>query len=100
MKKERSHAVIYERLNEDEVIEIGYGAALSSFDSLRGVDMSDITIGIFDEFIEKKTLQFDQFRAYDDFYETVNEYLVKVYYHRPGSRYDRLVGVSVIFSGE
>lgn len=72
MKKERSHAVIYERLNEDEVIEIGYGAALSSFDSLRGVDMSDITIGIFDEFIEKKTLQFDQFRAYDDFYETVN----------------------------
>ena len=35
-----------------------------------------------------------------DFYETVNEYLVKVYYHRPGSRYDRLVGVSVIFSGE
>lgn len=72
MKKERSHAVIYERLNEDEVIEIGYGAALSSFDSLRGVDMSDVKVGIFDEFIEKKTLQFDQFRAYDDFYETVN----------------------------
>lgn len=34
-----------------------------------------------------------------DYYETVNEYLVKVYYHRPGDRYDRLVGVAVIFSG-
>lgn len=34
-----------------------------------------------------------------DYHETVNEYLVKVYYHRPGDRYDRLVGVAVIFSG-
>ena len=35
-----------------------------------------------------------------DYYETVNEYLIKVYYHRPGSRYDRLVGCAVIFSGK
>lgn len=35
-----------------------------------------------------------------DFYETVNEYLIKVYYHRPGERYDRLVGVAMIFSGK
>ena len=35
-----------------------------------------------------------------DFYETVNEYLIKVYYHRPGERYDRLVGVGLIFSGK
>lgn len=35
-----------------------------------------------------------------DFYETVNEYLVKVYYHRPGERYDRLVGVAVVYSGK
>lgn len=35
-----------------------------------------------------------------DFYETVNEYLIKVYYHRPGERYDRLVGVAVIYSGK
>lgn len=35
-----------------------------------------------------------------DYYETVNEYLIKVYYHRPGSRYDRLVGSAVIFSGK
>lgn len=71
MKKEQSHAVIYEK-KEDDIIEIGYGAAISSFDSLRGVDLSDVKIGIFDEFIEKKTLQFDQYRAYDDFWETVN----------------------------
>ena len=35
-----------------------------------------------------------------DFYETVNEYLVKVYYHRPGERYDRLVGVALVYSGK
>lgn len=35
-----------------------------------------------------------------DFYETVNEYLIKVYCHRPGERYDRLVGVGLIFSGK
>ncbi len=35
-----------------------------------------------------------------DFHETVNEYLVKVFYHRPGERYDRLVGVAVVFSGK
>lgn len=35
-----------------------------------------------------------------DFHETVNEYLIKVYYHRPGERYDRLVGVAVIYSGK
>ena len=35
-----------------------------------------------------------------DFYETVNEYLIKVYYHRPGERYDRLVGVALVYSGK
>ena len=35
-----------------------------------------------------------------DFYETVNEYLVKVYYHRPSERYDRLVGVALVYSGK
>ncbi len=35
-----------------------------------------------------------------DYYETVNEYLVKVY-HRPiGGRYDRLIGVAVCYSGK
>lgn len=35
-----------------------------------------------------------------DFYQTVNEYLVKVYYRAPGERYDRLLGYTLIFSGQ
>lgn len=35
-----------------------------------------------------------------DFYQTVNEYLVTVYHRPPGSRYDRLVGVTVLYSGK
>ncbi len=35
-----------------------------------------------------------------DFYQTVNEYTIKVYYRAPGSRYDRLLGVTTIFSGK
>lgn len=34
-----------------------------------------------------------------DHYETVNEYLVYVYYRAPGDRYDRLLGVGALFSG-
>ncbi|MDE6439257.1 MAG: DUF5103 domain-containing protein [Muribaculaceae bacterium] len=34
-----------------------------------------------------------------DFYQTVNEYLVTVYYRAPGERYDRLLGYTLIFSG-
>lgn len=34
-----------------------------------------------------------------DFYQTVNEYGVAVYYRTPGERYDRLLGYTVIFSG-
>lgn len=29
-----------------------------------------------------------------DFYQTVNEYLIKVYTRQPGDRYDRLIGIS------
>jgi hypothetical protein len=32
-------------------------------------------------------------------YETVNEYLVRVYYRTPGERYDRLLGVGMLYSG-
>lgn len=35
-----------------------------------------------------------------DHYQTVNQYLVKIYYRQPGSRYDRLVGVTTVTSGE
>ena len=35
-----------------------------------------------------------------DFYQTVNEYLVAVYYRAPGDRYDRLLGYTLLFSGQ
>jgi hypothetical protein len=35
-----------------------------------------------------------------DYYETVNEYVVKVYHRPPGSRYDRLIGTAVCYSGK
>lgn len=34
-----------------------------------------------------------------NFYQTVNEYLVAVYYRAPGERYDRLLGYTLLFSG-
>lgn len=34
-----------------------------------------------------------------DRYQTVNEYLIKVYYRQPGARYDRLVGFATLRSG-
>lgn len=71
MKKEKSHALILEGEGEDEH-EVGYAAALSSLGSMRGLDLSDISIGLFDEFIEKKTLTFNQGAYYDDLYESIN----------------------------
>lgn len=35
-----------------------------------------------------------------NFYQTVNEYLVTVYYRAPGERYDRLLGCTLVYSGE
>ncbi len=34
-----------------------------------------------------------------DYYQTVNEYLVRIYYRHPGDRYDRLIGATEIYSG-
>ena len=34
-----------------------------------------------------------------DFYQTVNEYTVRVYYRPRGGRFDRLIGVGMIVSG-
>lgn len=34
-----------------------------------------------------------------DNYPTINEYLIKVYYRRPGERYDRLIGYNIVYSG-
>lgn len=67
MTSEKEHAVIKEG---DQIL--GFGACLSTFENLRGVDLSDINIIIFDEFIEKRTLPFDQFGNFMQMYETVN----------------------------
>lgn len=75
MRLEKSHAVVYETIAEgvrSEVNIIGFGANLSTFENLRGVDLSNVEFTIFDEFIENRTLTFDQFKAFLQMYETVN----------------------------
>ena len=70
-RSERSHALIYD--GDDESGQpIGYGMALSTFENLRGVDLSDVVYVVFDEFIEKRSLSFKQFECFISFYETVN----------------------------
>ena len=75
MKRQGEHAVVYEhRLIDDKIekFEIGYGACLSTFENIRSVDLSDVDFVIHEEFIEDKTLQFDQHKAFKSMYETVN----------------------------
>ena len=69
---ERKHRLIKDFTNPDEPKTIGYAAPLSTFENLRGIDLSDVKYILFDEFIEKRTLAFDQFRAFANMYETVN----------------------------
>lgn len=71
MKAEKKHYMIYDETDGDPRL-IGYGAALSTFSNLRGVDLSDVKYAVFDEFIESRTLTFNQFTAFQGFYETVN----------------------------
>jgi hypothetical protein len=33
-----------------------------------------------------------------NYYETSNEYLIRVYYRAPGARYDRLIGTKILHS--
>lgn len=70
-KAEKSHSLIYDADQEDGQ-PIGYGLALSTFENLRGVDLSDVEYVLFDEFIEKRSLTFRQFECFVSFYETVN----------------------------
>lgn len=72
IKSERKHCMIYDFTAEDQPRLIGYAAALSTFSNLRGVDLSDVDLVIFDEFIERRTLAFQQFEAFANFYETVS----------------------------
>lgn len=59
---------IYE---DDDGRLMGYAYALSTFRNQRGVDLSDVEHVVFDEFIEKRRLAFDQADLFFDFYETV-----------------------------
>lgn len=56
----------------DHVDFFGYAVGLSTFENLRGVDLSDVDYVLFDEFIEKKRLKFNQAETFMSFYETVN----------------------------
>ena len=51
---------------------LGYASALSTFKNLRGVDLSDVEYVLFDEFIERERIRFDQFSAFSNMYETIN----------------------------
>ena len=76
LEMERKHAVINHYKCDDSgaaVKEvIGYAANLSTFENLRGVDLSNVNFILFDEFIENRTLSFDQYKAFLHMYETVN----------------------------
>lgn len=61
---------IYVVMEADSII--GYGAALSTFENLRGVDLSDVEYVLFDEFIENRKLSFKQGSAFMNLYETIN----------------------------
>lgn len=69
---ERKHSMIYDCTDPDDRHLIGYAVALSTFENLRGVDLSDVQYVLFDEFIEKERLKFQQFEVFANFYETVN----------------------------
>ena len=73
--KDKNHALIVEYIGDGQKIAkkvTGAGAALSVFSNLRGVDMSNVNYIVFDEFIENRTLTFNQYDAFLHMYETVN----------------------------
>ena len=69
---EKKHSIIYDCTDPDDRKLIGYAVALSTFENLRGVDLSDVQYVLFDEFVEKEKLKFQQFETFANFYETVN----------------------------
>ena len=71
MKAEKKHYNIIDRSSGEDVV-IGYGAALSTFSNMRGVDLSDVAYIAFDEFIERRKLGFNQFDNFQQMYETIN----------------------------
>ena len=75
LEMERKHAVVKEYFMDDNQQHskiIGAAANLSTFENLRGIDLSNIEFILYDEFIEDRTLTFDQYKAFLHMYETVN----------------------------
>lgn len=75
MEIEKRHAIVYEytyQNQEQNKIIRGFGANLSTFENLRGIDLSDVRIVLYDEFIENRVLTFDQYSAFLHMYETIN----------------------------
>lgn len=67
LKSEKSHSLIL-----DDGALRGYAVALSTFKNLRGIDLSDVKVVVFDEFIEQGTLNYNQYSAFLNFYEVAN----------------------------
>ena len=57
---------------DNDMEAIGYACALSTFENLRGIDLSEVKYIIFDEFIENRKLTFDQFKTFVNMLETVS----------------------------
>lgn len=72
LDSELDHAIINKYIEgRDEPVFLGYAVALSDFEAIRGIDLSDVDYALFDEFIQRKgKLQYNQFEAFTDFYET------------------------------
>lgn len=64
----------YNETDEDNPQLVGYGVALSTFAGLRSMDLSDVTITVFDEFIPEHQVKRikAEGEALLNFYETVN----------------------------
>lgn len=72
MDKEMNYAYVND-YTEDPMNPdcIGYAAALSTFNNLRSLDMSDVNLILAEEAIQRQTLMYDQFSAFCNMYETV-----------------------------
>ena len=64
----------YNETDEDNPMLVGYGVALSTFAGLRSMDLSDVTVTVFDEFIPEAQVKRIKAEgtALLNFYETVN----------------------------
>lgn len=64
----------YNEVEEDNPQLVGYGVALSTFAGLRSMDLSDVTVTVFDEFIPERQVKRikAEGEALLNFYETVN----------------------------